>query len=116
MFVQTVAFIAVIVSQQQAVFPPPVHRLLSDPQKLRDLLPGQHADSTQSIVTTLQSIVFLNAVDYAAVETIGFARPQTATIQNVGDLLTGVTIEQPIDLLQYFGVGPELLPSIGRKG
>jgi Tfp pilus assembly protein FimT len=52
----------------------------------------------------------------AAVETIGFARPQAATIQNVGDLLTGVTIEQPIDFLQYFGVGPELLPSIGRKG
>lgn len=80
MLVQTVAFVSVIMSQQQAVFPPLVHRLLGNRQKLRDLVSGQHADCAESIVTTLQPIVFLNAVDYATVETIGFAWPEAAVI------------------------------------
>ena len=40
----------------------------------------EHAAGAESIVTTLQPMVFLNAVDYVTVKTIGFAWPEAAVI------------------------------------
>jgi hypothetical protein len=72
-----------------------------DAQPVGHLIERQHSPRAQAVEAALQAIFDGKAGDHAAAEWLAVAGHKTARVQDVGNGLIGIFIQQPIDLGHY---------------
>src|SRR5262245_23521193 len=97
-FVQVLVLVIAQVRTQETGHSPELDMPSANIKPLRHLLESQHSLRTQPIKTALQSILDRQAGDHPATEGLAIAGHKTARVQDLGDPLIGMFIEQPIHL------------------
>jgi len=102
-----------VVHRQSSVRAPDPHHARSGAELGGDFLGGEVALSTQPSITILQSVCTPDHTHAPPVEAAALSRAISLLIEDCGDLVVGVIVEQPVDLLDHlFAGGP---PLIGGK-
>jgi hypothetical protein len=98
MFVQILVLVIAQISTQETGGPPELDMPAGNPKALGHLLESQHSLFTQPMKTALQSILDRQAGDHPATEGLAIAGDKAVRVQDAGDPLIGMLIEQPINL------------------
>src|SRR5215210_4978394 len=93
-------------SPQETSSTPDFHVCSGNTKPLGHFVEGQHSPFTQAVKAALQSVFDREAGNHAAAEWLAVARDKTTRVQDAGDGLGRMLIQQPIDLGHHSSLRP----------
>jgi hypothetical protein len=93
-----------VVVCDQALPPPVTDRAVRDLKALGEFVRGQQAAPAKALMMARQAVAFAEHIDRGSLERLAFAGAKPATVEDVGNLLIAMVVEEAIDFSNDLGL------------